>query len=208
MFCTNTLKIFVLVYVDGIIITGSSHSAIISFIDSLKDQFHIRDLGQLSYFLGVEAQHNNEGLHLRQAKYISNLLDSTKMQGAKPLAYPTTSGMKLSLYDGILLPDPTEYRRVVGALQYCTISRPNISYAVNQLCQFMHNPRDTHWMAVKRVLRYLKATVDYGLFYSPSTIDIHVFCDSNWVGNPYDRRSTSGFSIFLRKNLISWYAKK
>jgi hypothetical protein len=66
------------------------------------------------------------------------------MQGAKPLACPTTSGMKLSLYDGTLLPDPTEYRCVVGALQYCTISRPDISYAVNQLCQFMHNPRDTH----------------------------------------------------------------
>jgi histone deacetylase 1/2 len=98
------------------------------------------------------------------------------MQKAKPLACPTTSGMKLSLYDGILLPDPTEYKRVVGALQYCIISRPNISYAVNQLCQFMHNPQDTHWMAVKRVLRYLKGTVDYRLFYSPSTVDIHVFC--------------------------------
>ena len=206
--CTNTLKIFVLVYVDDIIVTGSSHSAIISFIDSLKDQFHIRDLGQLSYFLGVEAQRNNEGLHLRQAKHISDLLDNTKMQGAKPLACPTTSGMKLSLYDATLLPDPTEYRRVVGALQYCTISRPDISYAVNQLCQFMHNPRDTHWMAVKSVLRYLKGTVDYDLYYAPFIVDIHVFCDSDWAGNPDDRRSTSGFNIFLGNNLISWCAKK
>jgi hypothetical protein len=197
-----------LVYVNDIIVTGSSHSAIISFIDSLKDQFHIRDLGQLSYFLGVEAQRNNEGLHLRQAKYILDLLDNTKMQGAKPLACPTTSGMKLSLYDDTLLPDPTEYKRVVGALQYCTISRPDISYAVNQLCQFMHNPRDTHWMAVKRVLRYLKGTVDYDLYYAPFIVDIHVFCDSDWAGNPDDRRSTSGFSIFLGNNLISWCAKK
>jgi histone deacetylase 1/2 len=174
----------------------------------LKDQFHIRDLGQLSYFLGVEAQHNNEGLHHRQAKYISNLLTAPKCKEQSPLACPTTSGMKLSLYDGILLPDPTEYRRVVGALQYCIISRPNILYAVNQLCQFMHNPQDTHWMTIKRVLRYLKGTVDYRLFYSPSTVDIHVFCDSDWAGNLDDRRSISGFSIFLEKNLISWCAKK
>jgi histone deacetylase 1/2 len=198
----------VLVYVDDIIVTELNHSVIISFIDSLKDQFHIQDLGQLSYFLGVEAQRNNEGLHLRQAKYISDLLDSTKMQGAKPLACPTTSGMKLSLYDGTLLPDSTEYRRVMDALQYCTISRPDISYAVNQLCQFMHNLEDTHWMAIKRVLRYLKGTVDYGLYYAPSTLDIHVFCDSDWAGNPDDRRSTSGFIIFLEKNLISWCAMK
>ncbi|XP_031262353.1 uncharacterized protein LOC116120540 [Pistacia vera] len=206
--CTNTFKLFVLVYIDDIIITGSSSSAIISFIDSLKENFHIRDLGQLSYFLGVEAKRSNKGLHLWQAKYISDLLESTKMQGAKPLACPTTSGMKLSSNAGTLQSDPTEYRRIVGALQYCTITRPDISYAVNQLCQFMHNPRDSHWIATKSVLRYLKGTVVYGLFYSPSTIDIHVYCDSNWVGNPDDRRSTSGFSIFLGKNLISWCAKK
>lgn len=190
-FCTNALKKFVLVYVDDIIVIGSSPSAIHSFTDSLKEKFHLRDLGQLSYFLGIEAQRYNEGLHLRQAKYISDLLDSTKMIDAKPLACPSTSGMKLSSENGTLLSDPTKYRHVVGALQYYTITRPDISYAVNQLCQFMYSPRDSHWIAAKRVLRYLKGTVDYGLFYAPFAINLNVFYNSDWAGNPDDRRSTS-----------------
>lgn len=97
---------------------------------------------------------------------------------------------------------------MVGALQYCTITRPDISYAVNQLCQFMHDPREPHWTAAKRVLRYLKGSIDFGLYYSPSSIDLTAYCDSDWAGNPDDRRSTTGYGIFLGSSLISWSSKK
>ncbi|KAF5475788.1 hypothetical protein F2P56_007558, partial [Juglans regia] len=130
------------------------------------------------------------------------------MAGAKPLSSPTVSGKKLTAHDGLLLKDPSQYRMAVGALQYCTISRPDISYIVNQLCQFMHCPREGHWTALKRVLRYLKGTVDYGLYYSPSSIELNAYCDSDWAGNPDDRRSSSGYGIFLGNNLVSWSAKK
>ncbi|KAF5443872.1 hypothetical protein F2P56_036396 [Juglans regia] len=130
------------------------------------------------------------------------------MVGAKPLSCPTTSGPKLSSEDSELLSDPTEYRRVVGALQYYTISPPDIAYAVNQLCQFMHNPREPHWIAIKRVLCYLKDSIDYGLYFTPGDVNLQAYYDFNWAGNPDDRRSTTGYGIFLGQNLITWTAKK
>ncbi|KAF5471906.1 hypothetical protein F2P56_008669 [Juglans regia] len=208
IYTNDSVKLYVLVYVDDILVTGSSKAAIASFILSLKDSFLVKDLGELSFFLGVQASHDSHGLHLGQTRYITDLLESTKMVGAKPLNCPSTSGPKLSSIEGELLSDPTEYRRVVGALQYCTISHPDIAYAVNQLCQFMHNPREPHWTAVKRVLRYLKGTIDYGLYFSPVAINLQAYCDSDWAGNPDDRRSTTGYGIFLGQNLIAWTAKK
>lgn len=201
-------QIFVLVYVDDILVTGSTASAITNVIHQLKSEFHVKDLGHISYFLGIQASRDHRGLHLRQSAYISDLLNKTKMAGAKPLSSPTISGSKLSSEECDLLEDPTAYRQIVGALQYCTISRPDISYAVNQLCQFMHQPREPHWCAVKRVLRYLKGSIDYGLSYTPSFISLSAFCDSDWAGSPDDRRSTSGYGVFLGRNLISWSAKK
>ncbi|KAL6329336.1 hypothetical protein AAG906_017640 [Vitis piasezkii] len=157
---------------------------------------------------GVEVDRSSQGLHLRQTKYICDLLDRTHMAGAKPLASPTVASTKLSSTNGELLSDPSTYRHIIGALQYCTITRPDISYAVNQLCQYMHQPRTPHWQAMKRVLRYLKGSVNHGLFYTPSPLQLHTYCDSDWAGNPDDRRSTSGYGVFLGRNLVSWSSKK
>ncbi|XP_019179610.1 PREDICTED: uncharacterized protein LOC109174833 [Ipomoea nil] len=105
--------------------------------------------------------------------------------------------------------NPTQYRRIVGALQYLTITRPDLSYAVNRLCQFMHSPTDEHCLLVKRVLRYVKGTLDYGLRISSSASStIHAFSDSDWAGCPVDRKSTSGYAVFLGDNLISWLSRK
>ena len=130
------------------------------------------------------------------------------MIGAKPYSTPTVSGSKLSLHDGTALPDATEYRQIVGALQYCTLTRPDIAFSVNQLCQFLHSPTSTHWTAAKRVLRYLKGTITHGLFFSKGSLSLHAFCDSDWAGSLDDRRSTTGFGIFLGSCLVSWSAKK
>jgi hypothetical protein len=130
------------------------------------------------------------------------------MLGAKPSKSPCSLGAKLSKFDGESLLDPSEYRHVVGALQYCTLTRPEIAYSVNQLCQHMQSPTTTHWTAAKRVLRYLKATPSHGLFYSKGPLQLQAFCDSDWAGSPDDRRSTSGFCVFLGNCLISWSAKK
>jgi hypothetical protein len=96
----------------------------------------------------------------------------------------------------------------VGALQYCTLTRPDIAYSVNQLCQHLHHPTSVHWSAAKRVLRFLKDTADHGLRFSKTNMHLHAFCDSDWAGCPDDRRSTSGFAVFLGNCLLSWSAKK
>jgi hypothetical protein len=208
IFIRDKIKIFLLIYVDDILVTGTHNAVINSLILQLQTQFPLKDLGPLGFFLGIEAHRSSDSLHLCQAKYITDLLHRTRMLGAKPAASPCPSGSKLSKFDGDLLPDPTEYRQVVGALLYCTLTRPEIAFSVNQLCQHMHSPSTTHWSAAKRVLRYLKHTIDHGLHFTKGTLHLQAFCDSDWAGNPDDRRSTSGFGVFLGPCLVSWSAKK
>jgi hypothetical protein len=205
---SGSIQIFMLIYVDDIIITGTHPDMIHNLIQLMKKEFPIKDLGSLSFFLGIQVTRDSAGLHLCQSKYITDILSRTQMSGAKPAKSPCPSGSKLSRLDGEALLDPYEYRSVVGALQYCTLTRPDIAFSVNQLCQHMHNPTAVHWSAVKRVLRFLKNTVDHGLFYSKTTLQLNAFCDSDWAGCPDDRRSTSGFAVFLGDCLVSWSAKK
>jgi hypothetical protein len=101
--------------------------------------------------------------------------------------------------------DPIEYRSIVGGLQYCTLTRPDISFLINQLCQFIHSPTDKHWTAGKRVLRYLKVTIDHGLHYSKSSLQLNAYYDLDRTGSPNDQRFTSGFKVFLgaqRNNIL------
>lgn len=151
--CHNT-HVFLLVYVDDIIVTGNNDSVVTEIISKLQSDFVMKDLGPFGFFLGIQVDLNSAGLHLRQSKYITDLLDKVNMSEAKPYRAPCISGSKLSQLDGELPPNPTEYRHVVGALQYVTLTRPDIPYSVNQLCQHMQAPTTTYWTAAKRVLRY------------------------------------------------------
>ncbi|XP_019197028.1 PREDICTED: uncharacterized protein LOC109190882 [Ipomoea nil] len=139
---------------------------------------------------------------------MSDLLNRAGMVDCKPLATPASTTQAVTPYDE-LFDSPTQYRRIVGALQYLTITRLNLLYVVNRLCQFMHTPAVEHWAMVKRVLRYIKGTLDYGLRLSCSPIaSIHAYSDSDWADCPIDRRSTSGYAVFLGTNLISWLSRK
>ena len=137
-FRKGLLIIILLIYVDDILITGNSSSHIFQLIQNLGKLFSMKDLGLLHFFLGLEAIYSFGGLYLTQTKYTMDLLHRTKFQDVKPISSLTHNGQKLSLYDGEPLPDPTEYRSVVGVLQCLTLTRPDIAFAVNQVCQFMH----------------------------------------------------------------------
>ncbi|KAG8493268.1 hypothetical protein CXB51_010719 [Gossypium anomalum] len=148
--------LYVLVYVDDIIITGSSSTIIDWFVRLLHEKFSLKDMGDLHFFLGIEVTRSSTGsVHLCQAKYIRDILARASMATAKSVPTPMVSSSVMSKDDGECLVDPTEFRSLAGALQYVVLTRPDIAYAVNRICQFMHNPTSLHMTALKRILRYL-----------------------------------------------------
>lgn len=161
---TNGQLLLLLVYVDDILIIGDSLSEILSLVSQLNDQyFSLKDLSDVSYFLGIHVTPTLDGMVPSQKKYIIDLLSKTNMLNANPVSSPMVGGEKLFPYGSNPFSDPQLYCQVVGALQYATITRLEMSYTVNRVCQFMHQPLEDHWKVVKRILRYLKGTLDYGL---------------------------------------------
>lgn len=200
-------KIFILVYVDDILITGSSEPSITKLIVVLSSKFAMKDLGSLSYFLGIEVIPHDQGYILSQAKYASDLLIKSGMLECKPSASP--SSVKPPVVDHkSKFADVHWYRTVVGSLQYLTLTMPEISYVVNVACQHMHAPTQSHIVAVKRILRYIKGSLHEGLQFIPGSLTLTAFSDSDWAGDNIDRRSTTRYCVFLGSNLISWCAKK
>jgi histone deacetylase 1/2 len=203
---------FLLVYVDDIIVVSSSPHAPDTLIQELRAEFAVKDLGVLHFFLGIEViRPSVGGLLLSQRKYASELLRRSGMIKSKPAHTPMSASDKLSVMDGELLSsdDATLYRSIVGGLQYLTITRPDLSFVVNRVCQYLHAPRDSHWSAVKWILRYIKFTMSTGLLLRPASYDLlSAFSDADWAGNVDDRRSTAGYAIFFGGNLIAWSARK
>lgn len=195
-----------LVYVDDIIITGNSESAIADLITHLSRRFSLKDLGDLSYFLGIEVLRTQQGFHLSQRKYIGDLLYRTNMTNAKPVHTLMCVSTSLSVRDDEELDDPSEYRNVVGSL---LLTRPDIAFAVNKLSQFMHKPSTIHWLAAKRVLRYLAGTYTCGIFLSQhNNLSLCAYYDADWAGNKDDYTSTWAYVVFLGQHPISWSTKK
>ncbi|GJU15951.1 uncharacterized mitochondrial protein-like protein [Tanacetum coccineum] len=185
---------YLLVYVDDLILSGNNEAAITSFISGLNHEFAIKDLGDLNYFLGLEVAYTDDGLFLTQSKYATDILQRANLFDAKPVSNPLAPHVSFT-GAGIPFPEPTLYRSLVGALQYLTITRPDLSYAVNQVSQFLHAPT-TDYQSVKRILHYVKGTISFG------------YSDADWARCLDTGRSTYGYSIYLGGNLVSWSAKK
>ncbi|KAG8495625.1 hypothetical protein CXB51_013396 [Gossypium anomalum] len=189
---TGTQFLYVLVYVDDIIVIGTDSSDIEGFIKTLHDTFYLKYLGQLSYFLGIEVTRTSRGVFLSQKKYIIDLIQRASMAKSKPSPTLMVTSCKLSAHEGTPIEDERLFRSVVGALQYVVITRPDIAFSVNKACQFMHRPLDTHYKAVKKILRYLQGTLDFGLcFTRTSKLLLEGYSDASWASDVDDRRSTS-----------------
>ncbi|XP_066323280.1 uncharacterized mitochondrial protein AtMg00810-like [Miscanthus floridulus] len=164
-------------------------------------------MGPLHHFLGVSVQCRGDSLFLSQRQYMLDILDRAGMSHFKPSSTPVDTHSKLSA-DGVSVADPSQYRSLAGALQYLTFTRPYIAYAVQQVCLYMHDPREPHLSALKRILRYLQGTLDLGLhLHRTSPADLTVYTDADWMGYPDTRKSISGYVVFLEDNLISWSSK-
>ena len=164
----------------------------------------MKDLGHLSYFLDLEITHCIDGLYIIQAKYASELLSRAGLTDIKTIDTPVEFNAHLTPSGEKPLSNPSLYKRLVDNLVYLTVTRPDISYAVHQVSQYLFAPRSTHYVAVLLILRYLKGTLFHGLFYSTqSPLILHAFSDVDWAGDPTDCRSTTGYCFLLGSSLIS-----
>jgi histone deacetylase 1/2 len=160
-----------LVYVDDIVVTSSSSQEVAQLVQDLRTEFALKDLGDLHYFLGIEVNNVSNGLVLNQAKYAHDVLAHVNMTHCTCTSTPLSSFEKITNREGALLgqEDSTKYRSMVGALQYLTLTRPDICYAVNKVCQYLHAPTTVHKIAAKPILRYVKSTITFGLTFEMPT---------------------------------------
>ncbi|CAN6696244.1 unnamed protein product [Malus baccata var. baccata] len=182
-------RLMILIYVDDLIITGESETEIAALKQSLQETFAIKDLGRLK-------------------KYVTDLLKETNLLDCKPATSPIDSKLKLTM-DGEALHNVSYYQRLVGKLIYLTITRPDITYAVGIVSQFMHSPTVDHLNIVKRILRYLKGSIGRGiLMQNNQSTSISGYTDADSAGNAIDRRSTTGYCTFVGGNIVTWKSKK
>jgi hypothetical protein len=198
-----------LVYVDDIVLAGNDLMEFTRIKGILDSAFKIKDLGVLKYFLGLEVAHSKLGITISQRKYCLDLLKDSGLLGSKPVVTPLDPSAKLHQDKGQLYEDVSSYRRLIGKLLYLTNTRPDISFATQQLSQFLQKPTMSHYKAACRVVRYLKQHPGKGLFF-PRDSDIQVlgYSDADWAGCLDTRRSTSGYCFFIGTSLVSWKAKK
>ncbi|XP_026451406.1 uncharacterized protein LOC113351678 [Papaver somniferum] len=204
----NGIVIFLL-YVDDIFITGSDTQGIIHLKSYLSNCFKMKYLGTLRYFLGTEVGTSSTGYFISKVKYASKIIQRAGLSDNKVIDIPLELNVKYSPTDGTLLPNPTLYRQLEGSLNYLTITRPYISHDVHIVSQFMSVPRSTHYAAVLRILRYIKGSLYQGMcFSSKSDLTLRAYSDFDSAGDVTNRRSITGYCVFLGDSLISWRSKK
>nr|XP_020170280.1 uncharacterized mitochondrial protein AtMg00810-like [Aegilops tauschii subsp. strangulata] len=199
---------YLLLYVDDIILKASVLELLQRLTARLRDEFALKDLGPMHYFLGFEVVRRADGFFPQQRKYAHELLECAGMLNCKPVATPVDTKAKVSALERSPMSDATFYRSIVGALQYLTPTRPDLQYVVQQVCVHMHSPRDSHWALMKRILRYIRGTMSLGLSLTASTsTNLVAYSDADWAGCP-DTRHTSGYFVYLGPSLISWSSKR
>ena len=189
--------IYLIVYVDDIVFTGSDQDGIQKLKQYLFSNFQTKDVGKLKYFLGIEVAQPNSGVVISQRKYTLDILTDSPMD-CKAVDSPMDPNVKLVPSQGELLRDPGRYRRLISKLNYLTITRPDISFPVSVVDQLLQSSCDSHWDAVVRILRYIKGTPGQGVLYeNRGHTQVVGYSDADWADSPTDRRSTSGYCVFI-----------
>ncbi|XP_050908233.1 uncharacterized mitochondrial protein AtMg00810-like [Lathyrus oleraceus] len=201
--------VYILLYVDNIILITFTLVLRQLIMSLLASEFAMKDLGPLSYFMSIAVSRHPDGIFLSQSTYASKIIERVGMVSCKPSATPVDTKQELITSPNTSYEDPSLYRSLPGAQQYLTFTRPDISYAVQQVCLHMHAPRTERMLSLKRILRYVHGTLHFGLHLSPSPITKLIsYTNADWGGCPDTRRSTSSYCVFLGDNLISWSSKR
>lgn len=174
-----------LVYVEDIIVTSNDTQAISELKRFLNTKFKIKDRGSFKYFLDLKVARNPNGIQICQQKYALDILHDSGILGCKPTSVPMDPNLKLSKDEGNMIHDPALYRRLIRRLLYLIITRPDLSYLIHLLSQYMEAPRVPHLQASYKVLRYIKKSPSQGLFFvSSSSYQLTAYCDSDWASYP------------------------
>ena len=200
--------VFVCLYVDDMLIMGTSKDVIMSTKKLLSSIFDMKDLGLADVILGIQIKRNNEGYILTQSHYVEKILNKYNQSNCKVAVTPFDANCKLKKNTGDAV-SQLQYSQVIGSLMYLmNATRPDIAYSVSKLSRYTSNPGKDHWEALVRVLRYLKYTITYGLHYTKYPPVLEGYSDANWISDNTETKSTSGYVFTLGGAAISWKSSK
>lgn len=213
--CYGKDKMFVLLYVDDILIFGTNEEDMLKFKEILSNEFKMKDLGRISSFLGINVNQNLETgvTEMDQRKYLENILKRFSMENSKTMSTPMDANFNTKFFvnnSGTVDKDIEKLcRQIIGCLMYAaSATRPDLCFCVSMLSRYQNCANNELLSALKRVLRYVRYSLDYKLVYKCKDIVLEGFCDADWGGDLKDRKSTSGFMFMLSKCLIVWCSKK
>ena len=192
----ETSVILICLYVDDLLVIGSDLKGIEFFKAQMMQEFNMTDLGTLAYFLGLEFVTTSKGILLHQQKYATDVLKRFHMADCNPANTPIEVNTKLEIVkeEEEEAVDPTIYKQLVGSLRYLCNSRPDLSFVVGLINRFINNPKKSHLTVAKRILRYVKGTLEYGVLFprktDQRTMSLLEYSDSDWCGDKTDRKST------------------
>ncbi|CAM8962540.1 unnamed protein product [Rhodiola kirilowii] len=175
----------------------------------MQSEFKMSMVEEMFYFLGLQVKEKVDGIFILQRKYARNMVKKFNMEKAEYKRTPAATHVKITKDEAGTSVDQTLYMSMIRSLLYLTASRPDIAHAVGVCARYQANPKESHLMNVKRIIKYVCGTADYGLWYTKDTnASLVGYCDADWAGNAEDRKSTYGGCFFLGNNLVSWFIKK
>ncbi|CAM8928979.1 unnamed protein product [Rhodiola kirilowii] len=200
--------VIICLYVDDMLIFGTDQKQVDLTTDFLSSSFAMKDMGEADVILGIRIKRENKALALSQSHYVEKVLQKFNCLNCSPVSTPMDPNVKLLPNTGDAV-SQLEYSQVIGCLMYAmTSTRPDIAYAVGKLSRYTSNPSTHHWEAIRRVLKYLKGTMNYGLVYVGFPSVLEGYTDASWITNLEDHSSTSGWVFLLGGGAISWASKK
>lgn len=202
--------LIVAIYVDDILVTGNSVQMIDRFKREMNQKFDMTDMGKLKYYLGMEVEQEKGCIKLKQTGYAKKLIEKAGMKGCNPTKYPMDPKELIDKDEGGKAVNVTEYKSMIGGLRYLVHTRPDIAYSVGIASRYMECPTVKHRNMVKRILRYVQGTLQFGLVYTKDSGNnvLTGFSDSDMAGSLDDRRSTGGMCFYLNESLITWVSQK
>jgi hypothetical protein len=195
--------------VDDLIFTGDNSKMFRGFKQTMIKEFEIMDIGLMTYYLEVEIKQGEDEILVNQKKFAKEILNKFKMKDCAKVNTPVKCGVKMSKNDERVKINSTTFKNLVGSLRYLAYICPGILFAVGLVNKFIETPTMTHCKALKRILRYIKGTIDFGLFYEYyNSFELVGYSDSDWVGDMDDRKSITSFVFYMRDTTFTWSSKK